>query len=419
VTAAANRYAPNGKSLSNKVDMNFSIADAQRVLAELGLGGWLLYDFQGQNPTARQAIGIGALHLTRRWFYFIPVEGQPTLLVHHIERAQFPALPGQQHVFSSKEEMGETLAALLRGRTAVAMEYFPMGSIPYLSRVDAGTVELVRSFGPEVRSSHELVTQLLCTWNDEQYDTHRRAAEALSDIRETTFAWVGEQLRAGVRLNEMDVQNKLLEGFAAHALVTDHPPIAATRAHAGDPHYAPNPAQAFELQPNSVLLIDLWAKFDQVDAAYGDLTYMAWIGPEPAPPRIDAAFRAVLGGRDAALNLIRSRFESGQPVQGWEADRAARDFIAAAGFGQAFTHRTGHNLGFASAHGDGPQLDDLETHDERTLTPRVGFTIEPGAYLPDEDFGIRSEINVYMDPVRGPIVNGEIQTDWMVIEPLP
>ncbi len=399
------------------MSLRFPLDDARTVLTRHGLSGWLLYDFQGINPIATDAIGAAGRHLTRRWFYFIPRVGTPTLLVHAIEEGNLPHLPGHRIAYSSRQELQDSLGRILQGSISIAMEYFPNGVIPYLSRVDAGTVEWVRSYGVDVVSSSTLVTELIATWTEAQRVSHEAAVAALMRIKDDAFAWVGERLRTGLSFTEFDVQSRMMERFAAEKLVTDHPPIVAIGAHAGDPHYAPDANRAATITPNHVLLIDLWARFDTADAVYGDLTWMAWIGPNEIPSRIEDAFRAVLDGRDAALSLVRQRVADKRPIAGWEADRAARDLITERGFGAFFTHRTGHNLGARSAHGDGPHLDDLETHDERLLIPLLGFTIEPGAYLPEEGFGIRSEIDVYMDADEGPVVYGGMQHEWIIIDP--
>lgn len=397
----------------------FSIEAAQAVLNELNLSGWLLYDFQGQNPIARTAVGLDDAHVTRRWFYYVPLRGEPTLILHRIETSNVPELPGRRVVYSARPELQRALATALEGAFAVAMEYYPQGAIPYLSRVDAGTVEWIRSLGVDVTSSHPLVSRLLCTWDEAQRQSHQAAVEALCEIKDEALAWLEAALGRGEAVGELEVQAQILEGMARRGLETDHPPIVAVGAHAGDPHYAPGPGRSAPIGRNHVLLIDLWARQQHPRAAYGDLTFMAWVGPDPVPERIDAAFRAVLAARDRARALVEERWAAGESAAGWEADRAARRVIHDAGFGEAFTHRTGHNLGLRSAHGDGPHLDDLETHDDRPLIANLGFTIEPGIYLPAEDFGIRSEINVFMHPVDGPTVYGQVQHDWHRLDPSP
>lgn len=397
----------------------FSIEAAQAVLNELNLSGWLLYDFHGQNPIARGALGLHDAHVTRRWFYYVPLRGEPTLLLHKIESSNVPAMPGRRVLYSSRADLQRALGEALDGAFAVAMEYYPQGAIPYLSRVDAGTVEWVRSLGIDVSSSHPLVTRLLCTWDDEQRDSHRAAVEALCAIKDDALAWLEGALHRGEQVGEVDVQARIIEGFARHGLETDHVPIASVGAHAGDPHYAPGPGRSAPIAPNQVLLIDLWARRKHPRAVYGDVTFMTWIGPDPVPERIDTAFRTVLAARDRALALAEQRWQAGEVVRGWELDRTTRRVIQDAGFGEAFTHRTGHNLGTRAAHGDGPHLDDLETHDERPLIARLGYTIEPGIYLPDENFGIRSEIDVFVHPEHGPTVYGEVQHDWRIIDPTP
>lgn len=398
----------------------FDLDDARAALNSHNLSAWLLYDFHGQNPVAPAVIGATGAHLTRRWFYCIPLSGEPTLILHAIEQEQFPDLPGKRIPYRSSGELSRALTQTLSDmRTPVAMEYYPRGAIPYLSRVDAGTIEWIRSLGVDVVSSHALVTHLLCRWTDAQRDAHRLAAEALVAIKEEAFSAAESAFQQGQTLHEHELQNQIIEAFRERGMVTDHPPIVASGAHAGLPHYAPSADNPSPIQQNAVLLIDLWARFDQPDGAYADLTYMAWVGPDPVPEPIDTAFRTVVSARDAALRLVRQRIEAGEPVSGWELDREARGVIHQKGLLEAFTHRTGHHLGATSVHGDGPHLDDFETHDSRKLIPRLAFTIEPGVYLPDQGFGIRSEIDVYLCPERGPTLFCEAQEDWRLIDPTP
>jgi len=370
------------------------IREIQEDLAERGLDGWLLWDFRGQNPTAVAALDLGGHMLTRRWAYWIPRDGEPVLLVHTIEAGSMPKQRGEVRTYAGYRELHERLERLLAGRGRVAMEYCALGAIPYLSRVDAGTVELVRSFGVEVVSSADLVQQFLCRLSPAQIETHRRAALAIDRAKNEAFRFIAERIRAGRPALETEVQARLVEAFARDGLVTDHPPIVAVDAHAGDPHYVPRAEVASPCALGALVLIDLWAKENDPAAVFADVTWMGYAGETP-PARIAEVFDVVMHGRDLGLETVRRGHGAAQALEGWMVDRTVRDFIAARGYGAHFVHRTGHNIGAHADHGDGANLDDLETHDTRALVPGLCFSIEPGVYLPE--FGVRSEINVVLE----------------------
>ncbi len=383
----------------------------QRALAESGLDGWLLFDFHGQNPTALEALGLGGHMLTRRWFYLVPRSGEPTLLVHAIEHGSFPAgVPGRRVPYASWQSLRQALRALLeplRGRR-VAMEYFPEAAIPALSRVDAGTLELVRSHGVEVVSSAELVQRFVCRWSPHQLASHVRALRAIDAAKDAAFAYVGESHRRGLEPTETQVQALLMKRFADAGLVTDHPPIVAVNGHAGDPHYVPAETMPTPIRRGDLLLIDLWAKGQDPGDVYADITWVGFCGDRP-PPRLEEIFRVAAEGRDLGLSTVERAFAERRTLQGWQVDRAVRDHIAAKGFGERFVHRTGHSIGQA-VHGDGANLDDLETHDTRELVEGLAFSIEPGIYLPEEGLGVRTEIDVVMTG-EGPKVFSKVQRE--------
>jgi Xaa-Pro aminopeptidase len=354
----------------------------------------LLWDFRGQNPTAVAALGLSGHLLTRRWAYWIPRGGAPVLLVHRIERGSMPRRVGEISTYAGYRELNERLAGLLAGRRKVAMEYCPLGAIPYLSRVDAGTVELVRSFGVEVVSSADLVQHFLCRLTTAQIDSHRRAADAIDRAKDEAFRFITERIGAARPALETEVQDRILASFQRSGLITDHPPIVAVDAHAGDPHYVPRAETARPCAAGSLVLIDLWAKEDADAAVYADVTWMGYAGRR-VPEKIATVFDVVVRARDLGLDTVRRLYGAEARIEGWMIDRAVRDFIAGHGFGDAFVHRTGHNIGAHADHGDGANLDDLETHDVRALVPGLCFSIEPGVYL--EDFGVRSEINVVLE----------------------
>ncbi len=383
----------------------------QRTLAEQNLDGWLLYDFHGQNPTALDALGLGGHMLTRRWFYLVPAHGDPSILVHAIELGSFPAeVRGARDSYTSWQSLREKLGRLLapyRGR-CVAMEYFPMAAIPYLSRVDAGTLELVRSFGLEVVSSADLVQRFLCRWTPRQLASHVRALRCIDEAKDAAFAYVADQHRRGLEPTETQVQALLMKRFADARLTTDHPPIVAVNGHAADPHYVPSEATPTPIRQGDLLLIDLWAKGQDPGDVYADITWVGFCGRTP-PARLEEIFRVTAEARDLGLHTVEEAWREGRTLQGWEVDRRVRDHVAAKGFGDRFVHRTGHSIG-TSVHGDGANLDDLETHDTRPLVEGLAFSIEPGIYLPDEGLGVRLEIDVVLTP-EGPKVFSKVQSD--------
>ena len=387
------------------------IAEIQDYLAEHDLDGWLLWDFRGQNPTALGALALEGHMLTRRWAYLVPRAGEPVLLVHAIEAGSMPKRPGRILTYAGYRELHERVSALLGGRRRVAMEYCPLGSIPYLSRVDAGTVELVRSFGVEVVSSADLVQQFLCRLSAAQVDSHRRAALAIDRAKDEAFRFIGERIRAGRPALETEVQSRILEEFASEGLLTDHPPIVAVDHHAADPHFVPRAELATPCAAGSLVLIDLWAKENDPAAVFADVTWMAYTGTAP-PARIAEVFAAVVSARDLGVETVRRKHASGERLEGWMVDRAVRDFLRERGYGERFPHRTGHNIGANADHGDGANLDDWETHDTRALVEGLCFSIEPGIYL--DDFGVRSEINVVLE-AGGPRIYTPPQRDLVRI----
>jgi Xaa-Pro aminopeptidase len=288
------------------------------------------------------------------------------------------------------------------------MEYFPEGAIPYLSRVDAGALELVRSYGVEVVSSAELVQRFLCRWSDAQVASHRRALEAIDTAKDAAFERIGAAVKKGERILETDVQDFLLARFAAADLETDHAPIVAVNGHAGDPHYEPSPATPTPIRKGDLVLIDLWARGKGPDDVYADITWVGFCGERP-PEKLERIFRVTAEARDLGLSTVERAHREGKTLQGWQVDRAVRDHIAAAGFGERFVHRTGHSIG-RNVHGDGANLDDLETHDTRSLVPGLAFSIEPGIYLPEEGLGVRLEIDVFL-AADGPKVFSKIQRE--------
>ena len=383
-----------------------NVAAVQDALKAQGLDGWLLYDFQGSNPVAYRMAGMGAAgHLaTRRWFYLIPATGEPRALVYAIERYNLDHLPGTKTVYAGREQLTTGLAAVMSGLKRVAMEYSPNCAIPYVSRVDAGTVELVRGLGAEVVSSGDLIQQFEASWSEAAIATHRQASEALYRIKDRAFESVARRLRDGVPTTEYDIQQQMVGWFSDEGLVAESAPCVSAQENAGNPHYLASAAEHRVIRRNELVLLDLWGKLATPGAVYADITWIGFVGAH-VPERMTNAFAAICGARDAAVAVVQDAARAGRDVRGFEADRAARKVLQDAGFGDAILHRTGHSLG-ENVHGNGAHLDDYETHDERRLLPGSGFTIEPGLYF--KDFGVRTEINMVWT-AAGPEVTGPRQ----------
>ncbi len=368
------------------------IKEIQRELASLGLDAWLLYDFRGINPIAQNVANLSGKNITRRWFCLIPAEGEPRWLVHKIETSNFVGVPGVTTLYAGWQELNEEMRALLAGMKSVAMEYSPDAAIPYVSRVDAGTLEWIRAFGVEVQTSAELAQRMEVRLNDAQAAGHQAAAHLVLQAKDYAFTWIGSQLRDGKTITEYDVQQEILGQFDARELVTDHPPIVAVNAKSSDPHYAPTATDTQEIRVGDFILIDLWAKQKEPDAVFADTTWVAYAG-KTVPAQYVEIFEIVREARDRAVRFIRGRWDVGQPVHGYAVDDCVRGYITEKGYGEFFIHRTGHNIGTV-IHGNGVNLDNLETRDVRTLIPGVCFSIEPGIYL--SDFGVRTEIDVFL-----------------------
>ena len=368
------------------------ITEIQHRLVELGLDAWLLYDFRGINPIAQNVAGLAEAHITRRWFCLIPAYGEPRWLVHRIETSNFVDVPGQVALYAGWEELNDAIRSLLSNVKTVAMEYSPNAEIPYISRVDAGTLEWIRSFGIEVRTSAELAQRVEARLSEAQAAGHQISARLVLQAKDHAFTWISSQLRDGKTITEYDVQQEILGQFAAMDLVTDHPPIVAVNAKSSDPHYAPSAADTQEIKAGDFILIDLWAKQKEIDAVFADTTWVAYAG-KTVPARYVQIFDIVKEARDRAIRFIQERWFADKPIHGYEVDDCVRGYITEKGYGEFFIHRTGHNIGTV-IHGNGVNLDNLETRDARILIPGVCFSIEPGIYL--TDFGVRTEVDVFL-----------------------
>jgi Xaa-Pro dipeptidase len=386
----------------------FDLEAVQAALTEYGLDGWLLYDFKGSNPLARRILDLdGRKPFSRRFFYLIPAEGTPIKLVHSIEPGALDHLPGDKLVYLKWQELEDRVGSLVKGQSKLAMEYSPRNSNPYISRVDAGTVELVRSFGVEVVPSGNLVSRFESVWDDEQWAMHQEAAKVCRAAYDVAFNLIAERVRRDGSLMETEVQKAILDHFAANGLTTDGPPIVGVGAHSGDPHYETTPGTDAPIKEGDFVLVDLWAKVDRPRAVYADYTRVGFVG-ETVPSVFEELFQVVVKARDAGISLVKVAFESGRPLRGQEVDDAVRQVIEKAGFGPYFNHRTGHNIG-QDDHGNGAHLDNLETRDDRLIIRRTCFSIEPGIYLPK--FGVRTEVDVFIDAAGNVhVTGGEPQT---------
>ena len=383
----------------------------QNELNRLGLDGWLLFDHHRRDPLAYRILGFEPVRIpTRRWYYFIPAAGEPSKLVHRIEREMLDPLPGAATAYSRWSEQVDGLRRALGSSRRVAMQYSPLCAIPYVSMVDGGTVDLIRSLGVEVVSSADLIQLFEARLTPAALESHLEAGRRVDRIRAEAFALIGERLRSGAPVGEYEVKQFILDSFARAGLVTDHGPIVGVNANASNPHYEPTTDRSSEIRPADLVLIDMWAKLDQPGSIYYDITWTGFCGDVP-PPEMRRVFEIVSGARDAAIRLVKDSVSTGRTLQGFEVDDAARGFIEEAGFGQYFVHRTGHSIG-EDVHGSGANMDNLETHDDRQVMPWTLFSIEPGIYLPE--FGIRAEVNVFAGDTAAR-VTGEVQAELLAL----
>ena len=393
--------------MSRIADIQAALSES--VLAQASLDGWLFYDFRQSDPLAYRILELSEHGIaTRRWFCFIPRSGEPRKLVSAVEADRLDSVAGTTTVYRSAEEMRSGLAKILNGAGRVAMAYSPNCAIPYVSRVDAGTLELVRSFGVEVVSAADLIQRFEATLTPEQLESHRRAAFKLREVVDDAFGEIARRVRNRGEVCEHQIQQFVMERFAANGLTTMSPPIVAANAHSADPHYEPSAKHPTPIGRGDFVLLDLWAKEHGAQSIYADFTWVAFVGEE-APDEHAKIFSIVTNARDAAVELVRNRVAANQPVSGRDADRAAREVIEAAGFGERFLHRTGHSIG-REVHGTGANLDSLETEDHRMLIPNTCFSVEPGIYLPGR-FGVRSELDMYIENGIAKISADAIQSE--------
>ena len=373
--------------------MGADIPDMQSDLRTARLDGWLFYDFRGRDPIAQRILDLPEGMRTRRWFYFVPAKGTPKKLVHKIEAQSLAALTGDTLFYAGQDELRKNVGKMLGRAKNVAMQYSPKNAIPYVAMVDAGTIELVRGSGVKVVSSADLVQKYEACWSDKQLESHCSAGAAIDRIARDAFHYAAKNVRERKAITEYDLKVWILKEFENAAIWAEEGPDIAVNANASDPHYGPTVASAAPIREGDLLLLDIWGKKKTPGSVYYDITWMGYMGAK-VPEKYAKVFHVVREARDKAVDLILKNIAAGKPLQGWQVDKAARTVIEKAGYGKYFFHRTGHSIG-ESVHGNGANMDGLETHDVRHLIPRTCTSIEPGIYLPE--FGIRSEVNVYID----------------------
>jgi Xaa-Pro aminopeptidase len=389
------------------------IEDVQRHLKVAKVDGWLLYDFSGQNPLAREFLKIPSSQLaTRRFFYWIPTEGEPVQILHRIEQQVLASLPGRKEIYLKWQELESSLARTLKGCKTIAMEYSPRNAIPYLSKVDGGMLDLVRSFGVEVVSSGAFLQYYTCVLNDEQLQSHLDACDLLDKTAQKTWEMIADYLQKGKLITEYEVSQFIANEIAVHGFMHESHPICAVNAHAADPHFEPRKEDGTGIKRGDFILIDLWCKRQTPRAVYGDITRVA-VADTVLKSKQAEIFNLVRKAQKTATDYVSRRWSAREEIKGCEVDQVCRQVIEEAGFGEFFVHRTGHNI-YTKDHGPGAHIDSLETQDFRPLIPRSCFSIEPGIYLPGE-FGIRLEHDVYLNPDHTVLITGGVQESLLTL----
>jgi Xaa-Pro dipeptidase len=395
---------------SETADKIGGMLDVKAIQAELKAGkmdGWLFFDHHHRDPIAGKVLGLDShVMASRRWFYFIPSRGEPRKLVHKIESGMLDSLPGRTQTYAGWEELHKQLAKMLSGARTVAMQYSPENNIPYIGLVDAGTVELVRKLKKKVVTSADLVQKFEAAWTPEQLQSHLEAGAIVDRTVLAAFARAASMVREGRPLTEYELQQWILQQFRANGLTTAEPPIAAVQPNNGNPHYEPLSGKSRPIRAGDLLMLDMWAKIDRPGSVYYDITWVGYLGAR-VPEAYAKIFRILRQARDKAIATVREAVARGKAIHGWEVDRAARDVIGKAGYAKYFVHRTGHSIG-QDVHGNGANMDSLETRDDRRIVARTCFSVEPGIYMPE--FGMRSEVNVYVGE-REARVTGAIQEE--------
>lgn len=387
-----------------------NLSAIQTALQERGFDAWLFYDHHHRDPIGYQILGIqDVTHVTRRWYYLIPAKGEPRKLVHRVEPGHLDKLPGEKAMYSAWQEQHEQLKALVAPYKTIAMQYSPNNSIPYIGLVDAGTVELLRSFGKEIVSSGDLVARFEAALTEEQIATHFAAGKSVDAITEAAFKEIGTRVSNG-GTNEYEIQKFILEAYERENLVTDNPPIVAVNANSGNPHYGTSKQGAQPIKKGDFVLLDIWAKKNTPGAVFYDITWTGVVGAKPTG-RQQEIFNIVRTARDAGFERVKAAMDSGTKIAGWQVDEVTRDSIKRAGYEKYFVHRTGHSIG-VDIHANGANMDNLETKDEREIIANTLFSIEPGLYFPE--FGVRSEFDVLVHKGKAE-VTGRIQKELVLI----
>jgi Xaa-Pro aminopeptidase len=386
------------------------LAAIQSALRDRNIDAWLFYDHHHRDPIAYRVLGLpDQLMVTRRWFYLIPAQGEPQKLVHKIEAGHLDSLPGKKRAYSAWQELFEGLKQILTGHRDIAMQYSPNNGVFTISIVDAGTGDLIRGLGKNLVSSGDLVAQFEATWSDEQIQSHFAARDSVDAITAAAFQEIGRRVRNG-GTNEFEMQQWILEAFRRENLVTGDPPVVAINANSADSHYCPKEATSAPIREGDFVLLDIWAKRNTPGAVYYDITWTGFVGPAPSD-RMQEIFRIVRDARDAGINFVKESIAASKQICGWQVDDPVRQSITKAGYGDYFTHRTGHSIG-TEVHGNGANMDNLEVHDERRILPNSCFSVEPGVYL--QEFGVRSEVNMLVRR-NGAEVTGRMQTEIVII----
>jgi Xaa-Pro dipeptidase len=382
----------------------------QSELRSSHLDGWLFFDHHHRDGIAGRVLGMGDGMATRRWFYFVPSRGTPRKLVHRIEAGMLDHLPGKKTVYSGHKELHRSIPEMLKGARTIAMQYSPKNNIPYVAMVDAGTIELVRSFGKKVVSSADLVQKFEACWTRAQLESHLEAGKIIDRVTREAFRRAAAFVQEKKALTEHELQQWIVDRFRANGIVSEDRPIVAIGANAGNPHYEPTEKNSKRIRAGEMLLLDVWGKLDKPGSVYYDITWTGYLGNE-IPAKYKRIFGIVRDARDAGVKFVLEGVAAGRSLQGWQVDRAVREVIRKAGYGKYFTHRTGHSIG-QDVHGNGANMDGLETRDDRRIVPHTCFSIEPGIYLPE--FGVRSEVDVYVGE-REARVTGAVQEEMLAL----
>lgn len=388
--------------------------EIQAALRECKMDGWLLFDYRQSNPAARTMLAVPLEKITtRRFFYWIPKEGQPIKIVPQIEPYTLDHLPGLKWLYRGWKDLEQLLFSLLVANSTIAMEYSPYNALPNIAKVDAGFIDLLRKWGVQVVSSANILQRYTSVWTKEQINSHRFAANVLEQIVDRTWAFIEHSLQNRLPINEYQVQQFMVREMEEANCETSHWPDCAVNAHSADPHYEPSPDSSSPIRVSDFILIDIWCKQKIPHAVYADITRVGVAATVPTAKQQEI-FTLVKMARDAATLFVKENYENQRPVQGWEVDDVARKCIAQSGYGEYFIHRTGHNLG-EEVHGAGANIDNFETHDYRELLPGTAFTIEPGIYLPGE-FGVRLEYDLYLNPAGTVEITGGIQKELVCLQ---